>query len=200
MLKHCRRETRNSSLNFMHKYGLKNDEDTTDCRELLTSTMSNVEHDVDYGKAAVLHCGKCYTVLSDTVEVCGEYKKLNSVICARVTKHVTIKEELGFQAQGPLTGCTYSALQCSGCFRCVGIILNSTTKHLSALRSLYLLQKENISCYSFKTSSMIKASDMTFEPGAIKNCLDELKQELDGILEHMVIIQRQLKGANFGQD
>ncbi|XP_023691807.2 protein Mis18-beta [Paramormyrops kingsleyae] len=200
MLKHYRREIRNSSPSFMHKYGLKSDEETTDCSELLTSIISNVEPEADHRNAVVLHCGACYTVLSDTFEVCGEYKKLNSIICARVTKHVTIKEELGFQVQGPLTGCTYNALQCSGCFRCVGIILNSTTKHLSVLRSLCLLQKENISCYSFKTSSVIKASDVSFEPGTIRKSLDKLKQELDGILEHMVVIQRQLKGAKFSQD
>ncbi|KAJ8289666.1 hypothetical protein GJAV_G00003920 [Gymnothorax javanicus] len=108
----------------------------------------------DYQTVLVFHCGMCNTIWGDSLGVCGEEKQLNSVIFLRVSKDVVVKDELEFRLQGQMAGCAYKALHCSGCQCFVGIVPYSTPKHLSALRNLFLMQKENINCYSLGNGSM----------------------------------------------
>ncbi|XP_018582971.1 protein Mis18-beta [Scleropages formosus] len=185
----------NGSPNASVTYKAKCEADTSQCSELINSVLSSGEEALrtDYRRAVVLYCAVCSAVWSDSLEVCGEHEQLNSIVCLRVTKDVVVKEELEFRLEGRLEGCTYNALHCSGCQCFVGVVLNSTPKHLSALRSLFLLQKENINCYVLKTGAIVKASSVTFKSRNTGTNLDELKQEMDSIAEQMSRIERKLK-------
>ncbi|KPP74460.1 protein Mis18-beta-like [Scleropages formosus] len=196
----------NGSPNASVTYKAKCEADTSQCSELINSVLSSGEEALrtDYRRAVVLYCAVCSAVWSDSLEVCGEHEQLNSIVCLRVTKDVVVKEELEFRLEGRLEGwtsnvllislySTYNALHCSGCQCFVGVVLNSTPKHLSALRSLFLLQKENINCYVLKTGAIVKASSVTFKSRNTGTNLDELKQEMDSIAEQMSRIERKLK-------
>ncbi|KAJ8411927.1 hypothetical protein AAFF_G00155650 [Aldrovandia affinis] len=175
-------------------------EATTDCSTLVTSlvNLTNEMHlSVDYHNAMVLHCGVCNTILGDSLEVCGEEKHLNSIICLRVTKDVVVKNDMEFRLDGHMAGCTYNALNCSGCHCFVGVVLHSTPRHLSALRNLFLLQKENINCYILRNGAMVRASSLNFDQSTICKSIKELKQEMSVLAEKLTILERRLKKMDF---
>ncbi|MFT7801737.1 protein Mis18-beta-like [Arapaima gigas] len=178
------------------------DAEVTECSELMSTILSGagLPPKPDYQKAAVLLCAVCSAVWSDSQEVCGEHARLNSVVCFRVTKNVVVKEELEFRLEGRLAGCTYKALHCSGCQCLVGVVLLSTPEHLSALRSLFLLQKENINCYLLKSSAVVKASTISFESNNIGTNLNKLKQEMDKIAARISQVEKKLKGGKNYKD
>ncbi|KAG7466121.1 hypothetical protein MATL_G00161640 [Megalops atlanticus] len=196
-------ETTNSSLYSLLAGGRGHVDETTNYSNLVTSLDDLKQQDisrVDYQSAMVLHCGVCNVVWGDSLEVCGEEKHLNCVICLRVTKDVVVKDELEFRLEGHLAGCTYKSLHCSECHCFVGVVLYSTPKHLAALRSLFLLQKENINCYILRSGTMVKASSVSFEQSAISKNIKELKQEMDALEEHLSVMERRVKEQNSSEE
>ncbi|KAG9336759.1 hypothetical protein JZ751_003107 [Albula glossodonta] len=176
---------------------------TMACSDLSTSLVNLTKQldlsRVDYQNAMVLHCGMCNSVWGDSLGVCGEEKHLSSVICLRVTKAVVVKDELEFRLDGWMAGCTYKALHCSGCQCFVGVVPHSTPKHLSALRSLFLLQKENINCYVLKTGTMVRALSLHFDQSPICSSISEVKKEMDVLAEHLTVLETRLKEVEFGK-
>ncbi|KAG5857860.1 protein Mis18-beta [Anguilla rostrata] len=155
---------------------------------------------VDYRNAMVLHCGMCNTIWGDSLEVCGEVKQLNCIICLRVTKDVVVKDELEFRLEGQMAGSTYKALHCSGCQCFVGVVPYSTPKNLSALRNLFLLQKENISCYSLRTGTMVKASSLHFDQSSVDESIKELNREMRVLDESFTATEKRLKEEYYGKE
>ncbi|KAJ8341077.1 hypothetical protein SKAU_G00333680 [Synaphobranchus kaupii] len=182
----------------------KHTEDNTSCSILETSLVNLTKRldlaRVNYQNAMVLHCAMCNTVWGDSLEVCGEEKQLNSIICLRVTKDVVVKDELEFRVEGQMAGSTYKALHCSGCQCFVGVVPYSTPKHLSALRNLFLLQKENINCYNLRSGTMVKASSLHFDQSTVGKSIKELKQEMDVLAENLTAMEKRLKEVYYGKD
>ncbi|KAJ8289098.1 hypothetical protein COCON_G00017570 [Conger conger] len=183
---------------------LNTTEESASCSTLETSLVNLTKGvhlaRVDYQNAMVLHCGMCNTTWGDTLEVCGEEKQLNSIICLRVTKDVVVKDELEFKLEGRMAGSTYKALHCAGCQCFVGVVPYSTPKHLSALRNLFLLQKENINCYNLRNGTMEKASSLHFDQSTVHKSIKELKQEIDLLAETLTAMEKRLKGVYFGKE
>ncbi|KAL0969443.1 hypothetical protein UPYG_G00227440 [Umbra pygmaea] len=138
------------------------------------------------------HCGRCNTVWADSRGVCGEATCVDSLICLKVTQDVTIKDQLESRLEGPIAACSYNALQCSGCRAFIGVVLYSTPPNLSALRSLFLLKKDNMFCYILKSGQMVKASTLNFHtPKPLGESISELKelvQEMECNINHMSAI------------
>ncbi|RVE57564.1 hypothetical protein OJAV_G00217610 [Oryzias javanicus] len=72
------------------------------------------------------HCQHCYTVLADSLHVCGELKSLDSVILLKVTNDVVVGDDVLSKEKGEMTNCIYSALTCGRCHLTVGKILHSS--------------------------------------------------------------------------
>uniref|UniRef100_A0A8C7TBN8 Protein yippee-like n=1 Tax=Oncorhynchus mykiss TaxID=8022 RepID=A0A8C7TBN8_ONCMY len=75
----------------------------------------------------------------------------------------------------PLMYSVYNTLQCAGCLCLVGVILYSTPEHLSALRNLFLLKKDQMYCYIFSTGQMVKASTLDFSVAPLGERLSEVR-------------------------
>uniref|UniRef100_A0AAY4DH45 Mis18 domain-containing protein n=1 Tax=Denticeps clupeoides TaxID=299321 RepID=A0AAY4DH45_9TELE len=98
----------------------------------------------DYKSTSVLLCAKCSTVLGDSLGVCGADSGVDvkAIICSSKPTDVLVQNELKISLEGPLAACAYNSLCCSTCHRQVGVRLQSTPPHLSALRSLFILHKD----------------------------------------------------------
>uniref|UniRef100_A0A3P8SJ18 Mis18 domain-containing protein n=1 Tax=Amphiprion percula TaxID=161767 RepID=A0A3P8SJ18_AMPPE len=129
------------------------DETKLDSGEELTTRMT-------------LHCQQCNRVLSDSFSICGEVKYMDCVMCLSNVFFVLVV----------LFTCSiYSSLECHGCRSAVGKVVHSAPSRLAAVRSIFLLHKANISCYIFNSSSMVKASTLTFEMKPLTKSLDEVR-------------------------
>uniref|UniRef100_A0A3Q1J762 Mis18 domain-containing protein n=1 Tax=Anabas testudineus TaxID=64144 RepID=A0A3Q1J762_ANATE len=116
-----------------------------------------------------LHCAQCNRVLGDSVGVCGEIQSMDSIVCSSEDKrHFRGKIHLKYLL-------TYS-LKCHGCRCAVGKLIHSAPSHLATIRSLFLLSKSNISCYILNSSSMVKASMLTFDLKPLSDSIDEVRQ------------------------
>ncbi|XP_010877714.2 protein Mis18-beta [Esox lucius] len=139
--------------------------------------VSESENQAIVDNPLTFHCGHCNAVWADSRGLCGEAPCVNSLICLKVTQDVTINEELESRREGPMAACSYNAMHCSGCRRFIGVVLYSTPPHLAALRSLFLLKKDNMYCYIFKIGQMVKASTLNFNTQRpLRERISELKQ------------------------
>ncbi|KAI4905034.1 hypothetical protein NFI96_020179 [Prochilodus magdalenae] len=150
------------------------------------------EYTVDYEKCSVLHCAKCSAVLADSLGVCGEVRNINAIICLRVTQDVKVKAKFEACIHGALAYCTYKILECGVCSRCVGVVLHSTPPCLSSLRNLFLLRKEALNCYLLKTSTLVKASKVSFEIRPVRKDILELKDVLEAQLKQVNILKEEV--------
>ncbi|XP_014066819.1 protein Mis18-beta isoform X2 [Salmo salar] len=131
------------------------------------------------------HCGRCNTVWADCRGICGEATSVNSLICLEVTQDVTINSEREWSLDGLFSACVYNTLQCAGCLCLMGVILYSTPQHLSALRNLFLLKKDEMYCYIFSTGQMVKASTLNFSVAPLGERVSELKQLIQETESHL---------------
>ncbi|KAJ7988759.1 hypothetical protein DPEC_G00312550 [Dallia pectoralis] len=84
---------------------------------------------------------------------------------------------------------SYNALHCSGCKDFIGVVLYSTPPHLAALRSLFLLKKDNMYCYVFNTGQLVKASTLNLNTqrtlserlSELKRLIQEVECNLDNV-------------------
>ncbi|XP_030628213.1 protein Mis18-beta [Chanos chanos] len=176
-----------------------NDSMSTTIVERLSAVEEPERYTFDYKNCSVFHCKKCNTVLGDSLGVCGEDKFLDSIICLKVTEDVIVKDKVEFNSEGHLAYCSYNALHCSGCRRFVGVVLNSTPAHLSALRKLFLLQKKQINCYMFKNGTMVKASMVSFEHKPMGKRFIELRRELEAQLKQIECLKEMVGGQTSKQ-
>ncbi|MBN3305063.1 MS18B protein, partial [Amia calva] len=160
-----------------------------------TSSNHSSQTEELVGAPAVLSCGLCNMVLGDSLQVCGEARNLNSIVCLRVTKDVEVKEKLDFGIQGRLAGCAYKALHCVGCNCFVGLVLHSTPQSLSTLRNLFLLHKENINCYILKTNTMRAAANVSFEQNSIMSSVLQLNEQLSQMKKRLLLAEDRVASA-----
>ncbi|XP_075879257.1 protein Mis18-beta [Nelusetta ayraudi] len=133
-----------------------------------------------------LHCQQCNTVLGDSQGVCGEITCLDSIMCLKVTDDVVVSDLMETKVKGEMANCIYSRLKCRCCHSAVGTVIYSSPPRLASARSLFLLNRANISCYVLNSGSMVKASSLTFNLKPLKESIDELQQQVEAQLDLMV--------------
>ncbi|XP_071751613.1 protein Mis18-beta [Centroberyx gerrardi] len=146
--------------------------------------------EVERKTRATFHCEQCNTVLGDSLGVCGELRSMDSILCSRVTHDVLVSDEMESGLKEEMANCIYSSLRCSGCCCVVGAVIHSAPQHLAALRSLFLLYKANIRCYILNSSSMVKASTLTFDLKPIGESINELRQQFQVQFDQMSRIKK----------
>ncbi|NWV40067.1 MS18B protein, partial [Grantiella picta] len=118
---------------------------------------------------AVFHCSCCWTVLGDSLQLCGqEPPGLDILICFKVTDDVTWEDSLLLGLEGALLGCAYYLLTCRSCGLAVGFILHSSASDLAHLRGLFCFFKKSIICYLLENQMIIEASKLEFPAVTLK--------------------------------
>ncbi|TWW71723.1 protein Mis18-beta [Takifugu rubripes] len=162
-------------------------------RSILIKSASNMKAREVTQRLLTLHCQHCHTVLGDSVDICGETKYLDSIICLKVTGDVVVCDPVTQpQEEGEMANCIYSPLKCGCCCSSVGKVIHSAPPCLSTLRSLFLLKKANISCYVLKSSSMVMASALQFSLKAVTKDMEEVKQEFREFLDQLAFSESRL--------
>ncbi|NXQ43429.1 MS18B protein, partial [Catharus fuscescens] len=120
-------------------------------------------------ECAVFHCRGCWTVLGDSLQLCGqEPPGLSVLICFKVTNDVTREDSLLVGLEGALLGCAYYLLSCRSCGLAVGFVLESSVSDLAYLRDLFCFFKDSIICYLLKNQRIVEASKVNFPPVTLK--------------------------------
>ncbi|NXQ55948.1 MS18B protein, partial [Anthoscopus minutus] len=120
-------------------------------------------------ECAVFHCRDCWTVLGDSLQLCGqEPPGLSVLICFKVTSDVTWEDSLSVGLDGALVGCTYYLLSCRSCGLALGFSLYSSDSDLAYLRGLFCFFKNSIMCYLLKHQKTIEASKVNFPAVTLK--------------------------------
>ncbi|XP_026155186.1 protein Mis18-beta [Mastacembelus armatus] len=134
-----------------------------------------------------LHCAHCNTVLGDSYGICGDFsiKHMDSIMCLKVTDDVVISDPMESGHKGDLANCICSALKCRVCCCDVGKVIHSAPSHLATIRSLFLLYKAKISCYILDSSSMVRASKLTFHMKPLREHINEVRQQVEAQLNQM---------------
>ncbi|KAM4625058.1 protein Mis18-beta [Polymixia lowei] len=157
---------------------------------------------IDMGRKDLMtfHCEQCSSVLGDSLGVCGELKCVNSIMCYKVTNDVIVSDEVESGQEGELSQCLYSSLTCSGCQSVVGAIIHSAPHHLEMVRSIFLLQKDNIRCYILNNSQMVRASELTFDLKPVGDSIKEMKRQLQAQVDLMSRIRKRLSKMSVASD
>uniref|UniRef100_A0A3Q3RAB4 Protein yippee-like n=1 Tax=Monopterus albus TaxID=43700 RepID=A0A3Q3RAB4_MONAL len=138
---------------------------------VLIRHMNNVKltAEAQHKQQMTIHCAQCNTVLGDSYGICGEVhiERMDSIMCLSLQYVLSL---LLF------TFSIFSSLKCHGCSCIVGKVIHSAPSHLATIRSLFLLYKANLSCYILTSSSMVKASKITFNLKPIRESINEVKQ------------------------
>ncbi|MGH0122926.1 UNVERIFIED_CONTAM: hypothetical protein FKN15_018593 [Acipenser sinensis] len=76
---------------------------------LLIGISQNATYEVPNDLQTTSHsaflCSHCNTVMGDSLNTCGDDKRLNVIICLKVTNDVVVEDELQFGLQGKVSGC-----------------------------------------------------------------------------------------------
>ncbi|XP_030247866.1 protein Mis18-beta [Sparus aurata] len=139
-----------------------------------------------------LHCQQCNTVLGDSHGVCGEIKCMDSIMCLKVNNDVVISDAKELRHKGEMANCIYSSLKCRSCGSAVGKVIHSAPPHLAMVRSIFLLNKANISCYILNSSSMVAASSLSFDKKDLRDIINEVKQQFEEKLDQMTRVKNGL--------
>ncbi|XP_041810472.1 protein Mis18-beta [Chelmon rostratus] len=161
---------------------------------LLMQFIADVKlaRETEHKQRMSLHCQQCNTVLGDSLGVCGEIKCMDSIMCLRVTNDVVISDPIESRHKGEMANCIYSPLKCRGCKAAVGKVIHSAPPRLAVVRSIFLLNKANISCYILNSSSMVKASTLTFDLKPVRESINEVRQQFEVMLDQMSHIKSRL--------
>ncbi|XP_070836068.1 protein Mis18-beta [Chaetodon trifascialis] len=165
---------------------------------LLMQYMADVKMviETEHQQRMTLHCQQCNTVLGDSIGICGEIKCMEAIMCLRVTDDVVVSDAKESRHKGEMASCIYSPLKCRGCKAAVGKVIHSAPPRLAPARSIFLLNKANISCYILNSGSMVKASTLTFDLKPVRESIKEVRQQFDVLLDQMSHIKSRL--ANRG--
>ncbi|XP_076013688.1 protein Mis18-beta isoform X2 [Genypterus blacodes] len=167
---------------------------------VLTQCSSNADSTMEAERKQLMtfNCEKCHTILGDSLSVCGELKWMDPLImCLKVTEDVVVGDANVSGHDGEMSDCIYSSLKCRGCCSVVGKLIHAAPPHLAQLRSIFLLSKENISCYILNSSSMVKASTLAFDLKPLKESLDELRPQCDDQLDQLLRVEGMLADRSF---
>ncbi|XP_072478845.1 protein Mis18-beta [Notamacropus eugenii] len=147
----------------------------------------------------VFHCLDCFSVLGDSVHLCGEETRLlGSLIFSRITHNVVLDKSLLVGIEGALLGSTYNPLFCSSCGLSVGFRLYSTDATLSDLKGLFCLFKNSVVCYFLKTKSMVNASETEFPIKDLNAQISKLKEKILMMDSNLTTIIEDLKRVIHG--
>ncbi|KAI1237897.1 hypothetical protein IHE44_0013989 [Lamprotornis superbus] len=124
-------------------------------------------------ECAVFHCRGCWTVLGDSLQLCGqEPPGLSVLICF---SHA------------------YYLLSCRSCGLAVGFILHSSGSDLAYLRDLFCFFKDSIICYLLKNQRIIEASKVNFPPVTLKEQMHKVKEKLVDFHSRIELVIRKLE-------
>ncbi|XP_041257737.1 protein Mis18-beta [Onychostruthus taczanowskii] len=144
-------------------------------------------------ECAVFHCRSCWTVLGDSLQLCGqEPPELSVLVCFKVTSDVTWEDSLLIGLEGALLGCAYYLLLCRSCGLAVGFILYSSGSDLAHLRDLFCFFKDSIMCYLLKNQMIIEASKVNFPAVTLKENMQKMKEKLVELSGRVEVLTRKL--------
>uniref|UniRef100_A0AAV2JGF8 Protein yippee-like n=1 Tax=Knipowitschia caucasica TaxID=637954 RepID=A0AAV2JGF8_KNICA len=143
------------------------------------------------------HCEKCNTVLGDGLSVCGEVKSINCIVLLKVTKDIVINDKKETGQKGDLAHCIYSVLSCRCCRSVVGRIIVSSSAQFSNYRSLFLLQKSKINCYLLDSTSLVKATSMSFDVKPLVESMKEMMLKFETIKSRITYVKQELANSTF---
>ncbi|KAF4787960.1 Opa interacting protein 5 [Turdus rufiventris] len=145
-------------------------------------------------ECAVFHCRGCWTVLGDSLQLCGqEPPGLSVLICFKVTNDVRREDSLLVGLEGALLGCAYYLLSCRSCGLAVGFVLESSVRDLAYLRDLFCFFKDSIICYILKTQRIIEASKVNFPPVTLNEHMKKVKEKLVDFNSRIEVVIRKLE-------
>ncbi|KAM9842799.1 protein Mis18-beta [Aulostomus maculatus] len=139
-----------------------------------------------------LHCKHCSTILADSLGVCGEVKSMDFIMCLRVTNDVVVSGKMESGHEGKLANCIYSSVKCRNCCSVLGKVVHATPLHMAMIRSIFLLLKANISCYILNSSSMVKATTLTFDLKPLGERMNEVRLQIEAQLDHLMHMRSRL--------
>ncbi|KAM3671370.1 protein Mis18-beta [Ammospiza maritima maritima] len=144
-------------------------------------------------ECAVFHCRGCWTVLGDSLQLCGqEPPGLRVLICFKVTSDVTWEDSLLVGLEGALLGSAYYLLFCRSCGLAVGFILYSSGNELAHLRDLFCFFKDSIMCYFLKNQIIVEASKVNFPAVTLKKRMQNMKEKLVELSTRVELLTRKL--------
>ncbi|XP_057882497.1 protein Mis18-beta [Melospiza georgiana] len=144
-------------------------------------------------ECAVFHCRGCWTVLGDSLQLCGqEPPGLRVLICLKVTSDVTWEDSLLVGLEGALLGSAYYLLFCRSCGLAVGFILYSSGSELAHLRDLFCFFKDSIMCYFLKNQMIMEASKVNFPAVTLKKRMQNMKEKLVELSTRVELLTRKL--------
>ncbi|XP_037994908.1 protein Mis18-beta isoform X2 [Motacilla alba alba] len=121
-------------------------------------------------ECAVFHCRGCWTVLGDSLQLCGqEPPGLSVLVCFKVTSDVTWENSLLVGLEGALLGCD-----------------------LAHLRDLFCFFKDSIMCYLLKNQMIIEASKVNFPAVTLKKHMQNMKEKLVELSSRVELLTRKL--------
>ncbi|XP_041316125.1 protein Mis18-beta isoform X4 [Pyrgilauda ruficollis] len=121
-------------------------------------------------ECAVFHCRSCWTVLGDSLQLCGqEPSELSILVCFKVTSDVTWEDSLLIGLEGALLGCD-----------------------LAHLRDLFCFFKDSIMCYLLKNQMIIEASKVNFPAVTLKENMQKMKEKLVELSGRVELLTRKL--------
>ncbi|XP_061700108.1 protein Mis18-beta [Syngnathoides biaculeatus] len=145
-----------------------------------------LDQDQEPVRLATLHCKECNAVLTDSLSVCGEFTRLDSVMCLKVTSDVVVSREMEC-GEKVLANCIFSGLTCGQCRCALGKVLHAAPPHLDAARSLFLLHKAHVTCYVLGGVSAVEASAVSFRIEPLVETISETKRQFETLFEHTKI-------------
>ncbi|NWH33347.1 MS18B protein, partial [Chloropsis hardwickii] len=125
-------------------------------------------------ECAVFHCRGCWTVLGDSLQLCGqEPPGLSVLICFSQCLGAGSGGRAGNTSLSPFSA--YYLLSCRSCGLAVGFILHSSGSDLAYLRDLFCFFKNSIICYLLKKQIIIEASKVNFPAVTLKKHLQKVR-------------------------
>ncbi|NWW66926.1 MS18B protein, partial [Ifrita kowaldi] len=130
-------------------------------------------------ECAVFHCRGCWTVLGDSLQLCGqEPPGLSVLVCfsqCLVGPRGGRQRRPGWEHFSLSPFSAYYLLTCRSCGSAVGFILYSSGSDLAYLRGLFCFFKESIICYLLKSQMIIEASKVNFPAVTLKEQMEKVR-------------------------
>lgn len=134
------------------------------------------DHEETDKRWMTLHCLQCNILLGDGLSICGEIKTMDCIMCLKVTNDVVVSDKMELGHTGDMAHCIYSSLLCRHCKSSVGKVVHAAPARLDTIRSMFLLHKPTINCYFLNSSSMVKASSMSFDVKPLGEEINKVRQ------------------------
>nr|XP_057912303.1 protein Mis18-beta [Doryrhamphus excisus] len=155
--------------------------------------QAKVVDEKEHQRWTSFHCKHCNTVLGDSLAVCGELPSLDAILCLRVTSDVLLSSDMECGHKGDMANCIFSSVRCGECGVTVGRVIHAAPPRLAMVRSLFLLHKASIRCYTLGSGSMMKASSVSFDLEPLGDELGELRKQFEAGFDHVTRVKSCLK-------